>query len=111
MYERMNIVGCGKLGRTLARLWTDHSTLTIQGVLNRTPEHTSTALAFIGAGGIFDRDGRGRGGHPGIDQPGRDGWQRPAGHIGADRPASRGQGRPVMPRYAPVAAMARDEMQ
>ena len=54
MHERMNIVGCGKLGRTLARLWTEHSTLTIQGVLNRAPEHTSTALAFIGAGHAVD---------------------------------------------------------
>ena len=55
MHERMNIVGCGKLGGTLARLWTEHSTLTIQGILNRTPEHTTTALAFIGAGQAVDQ--------------------------------------------------------
>ena len=50
MREQINIVGCGKLGRTLARLWTQHGSLAIQDILNRRPEHSKSALEFIGAG-------------------------------------------------------------
>lgn len=50
MAATLNIVGCGKLGRTLARLWTDHSVLTVQDVLNQSLESAQQAVSFIGAG-------------------------------------------------------------
>ncbi|KIF82603.1 Rossmann-like and DUF2520 domain-containing protein [Noviherbaspirillum autotrophicum] len=50
MAATLNIVGCGKLGRTLARLWTDHSVLTVQDVLNQSLESAQQAVSFVGAG-------------------------------------------------------------
>lgn len=46
----LNIIGGGKVGKTLARLWVKHDTFEVQDVLNRTPESTDLAVAFIGAG-------------------------------------------------------------
>ncbi len=46
----LNIIGCGKLGKTLGRLWADRQVFTIQDVLNREPQHSAQAIAFIGAG-------------------------------------------------------------
>ncbi len=50
MAATLNIVGCGKLGRTLARLWKVHSVLTVQDVLNQSPDSAQQAVSFIGAG-------------------------------------------------------------
>jgi predicted short-subunit dehydrogenase-like oxidoreductase (DUF2520 family) len=55
MEKRLNIIGCGKVGMTLARLWTARQVLTLGQVLNRTLESGRQALAFIGAGGAVHR--------------------------------------------------------
>jgi predicted short-subunit dehydrogenase-like oxidoreductase (DUF2520 family) len=47
---RLNIIGAGKLGRTLGRLWTVKNVFTVQDILNRTVESGRQAAAFIGAG-------------------------------------------------------------
>jgi predicted short-subunit dehydrogenase-like oxidoreductase (DUF2520 family) len=46
----LNIVGAGRVGKTLARLWQQQSTFTMQGVACRTPENAAAACGFIGAG-------------------------------------------------------------
>jgi predicted short-subunit dehydrogenase-like oxidoreductase (DUF2520 family) len=46
----LNIIGCGKLARTLARLWTDKRALSVADVLNRSSESAARAVSFIGAG-------------------------------------------------------------
>lgn len=46
----LNIVGCGKVGRTLARLWHAAGTVQLQDIVNRTPAGTAAAIAFIGGG-------------------------------------------------------------
>lgn len=48
--DSLNVIGAGKLGRTLARAWHQAGTLAIGGVLCRTPAHAADAIAFIGAG-------------------------------------------------------------
>src|ERR1035437_93519 len=46
----MTLVGAGKVGKTLARLWTVNQTFHLQDVLTRTPESAIRAVNFIGAG-------------------------------------------------------------
>ncbi len=46
----LNIVGAGKLGRTLARLWTEAGVFAVQDVLARHDASASAAVEFIGAG-------------------------------------------------------------
>ena len=46
----LNIVGCGRAARTLARLWAAAGTLTIGDVLTRSPASAAEAVAFIGEG-------------------------------------------------------------
>ena len=46
----LNIIGCGRVGRTLARLWRAHDTLQVQDVLTRSASSASEAIAFIGSG-------------------------------------------------------------
>jgi len=48
--KTLNIVGAGRAGRTLARLWFEQGVFAIQCVLNRTPASAREAIAFIGAG-------------------------------------------------------------
>jgi predicted short-subunit dehydrogenase-like oxidoreductase (DUF2520 family) len=50
MTDVLNIVGCGRVGRTLGRLWHERGTFAIGGVLTRHPESAAAALHFIGAG-------------------------------------------------------------
>lgn len=50
MAVTLNIVGCGKLGRTLARLWTDQRIFIVQDILNRSLENAQQAASFVGAG-------------------------------------------------------------
>ncbi len=47
---RLNIIGCGHLGRSLARLWSTHQCFEIGGVLNRSIESSIQAIDFIEAG-------------------------------------------------------------
>jgi predicted short-subunit dehydrogenase-like oxidoreductase (DUF2520 family) len=46
----LSIVGAGRLGRTLGRLWQRIGVVTLQDVLNRSPASSSDAAAFIGGG-------------------------------------------------------------
>lgn len=46
----LSIIGCGSVGRTLGKLWHDAGTFQIAGVLNRSVESATEAVAFIGAG-------------------------------------------------------------
>lgn len=46
----LNIVGCGRAARTLARLWQQGGALRIGDVCNTTPESAAAACAFIAAG-------------------------------------------------------------
>lgn len=48
--QTLNIIGCGKVGKTLARLWAEQGTFIVQDVLNRSAESARQALSFIGAG-------------------------------------------------------------
>lgn len=50
----MNIIGSGKLGRTLARLFSDAELVSIGGIYNRNIESSQSALEFIGAGRIIN---------------------------------------------------------
>ncbi|MBL4782687.1 MAG: DUF2520 domain-containing protein [Porticoccaceae bacterium] len=50
----MNIVGAGKLGRTLARLLSDARLITIGGIYNRDTENSRSARAFIGTGHVVN---------------------------------------------------------
>jgi predicted short-subunit dehydrogenase-like oxidoreductase (DUF2520 family) len=46
----LTIIGCGKLGRTLARLWQMNGCVVIHDVLNTSVESGEQATQFIGAG-------------------------------------------------------------
>ncbi|ABA88566.1 protein of unknown function DUF2520 [Syntrophotalea carbinolica DSM 2380] len=46
----MNIIGCGRLGKTLACLWRKHDMLQVQDVVNRSLPSAQAAIDFIGAG-------------------------------------------------------------
>lgn len=46
----LNLVGCGRVGKTLGHLWHQHETLQIQDVLTTSTESAQAATAFIGAG-------------------------------------------------------------
>lgn len=48
--KTLNIIGAGRVGRTLAALWQRQNHFEIQDVLNRTPESARHAVAFIGVG-------------------------------------------------------------
>lgn len=47
---RLNLVGCGRVGKTLGRLWHSQGALDIQDVLTRSDTTAQVAVAFIGAG-------------------------------------------------------------
>ena len=46
----INVIGCGKVGKTLARLWTEHRVFTVRCVLNRSLESGRRAVQFLGGG-------------------------------------------------------------
>ena len=48
--KSLNIIGCGRVGKTLARLWHDQGRYRIQDVLTRAELSASEAIDFIGAG-------------------------------------------------------------
>jgi predicted short-subunit dehydrogenase-like oxidoreductase (DUF2520 family) len=47
---KLNIIGCGHLGKALAKLWVTHQYFEIGQVLNRSLESSTRATEFIGAG-------------------------------------------------------------
>lgn len=46
----LNIIGAGRVGQTLARLWHGSGTFTVQDVLTRSEPSAQAACSFIGAG-------------------------------------------------------------
>lgn len=53
--NKLNIIGGGRVGRTLASLWEEKRTFAIQDVLDRTPHGARAAVAFIGDGRAVGR--------------------------------------------------------
>ncbi len=51
-----NLIGPGRLGQTLTRLWRDAGLIAVTGILGRAPAHTRSAQEFIGAGRVLDWD-------------------------------------------------------
>lgn len=52
----LNIVGPGRLGRSLARIVWERGQVAIGGIVGRSPVHTGQAVAFIGDGAPADWD-------------------------------------------------------
>ncbi len=52
---RLNLVGAGRVGKALARLWHLHGSLQIQDVLTTSPASAAKAIEFIGAGHAVNR--------------------------------------------------------
>ena len=50
----LNIIGCGKVGKALGRLWHAEGTFIIQDILNRSLASGETAAEFIGSGRAID---------------------------------------------------------
>ena len=50
MAVTLHIVGCGRAGSSLARLWADHGTFSIGQVVNRSIKSSQAAVDFIGQG-------------------------------------------------------------
>ncbi len=48
--QTLNIIGAGRVGQTLARLWQQHGVLAPQHVLTRSAASAQAACAFMGAG-------------------------------------------------------------
>jgi predicted short-subunit dehydrogenase-like oxidoreductase (DUF2520 family) len=48
----LTIIGCGKVGRILGRLWAESKAVDILDILNRSAESGAEAAAFIGAGRV-----------------------------------------------------------
>ena len=53
----LNIIGCGRVGRTLARLWTQSGAFEVQDVLNAHAASAAAAVEFIGAGRAAESSG------------------------------------------------------
>lgn len=50
MIKKLNFIGCGNTGKTLARLWSQQGTFEIGDILNRSEKSALTAVEFIDAG-------------------------------------------------------------
>ncbi|MDR3481698.1 MAG: DUF2520 domain-containing protein [Burkholderiaceae bacterium] len=50
MNNTLSIIGSGKVGRTLGRLWAERKSVALQDVLNRSRQSAQAACDFIGAG-------------------------------------------------------------
>ena len=48
--KSINVIGAGRVGRTLARLWHESATFIVQDVAAATPEGARSAVEFIGSG-------------------------------------------------------------
>lgn len=51
----IHVIGCGKVGQTLARLWTQHRVFQVHGILNRSLESALRAAEFVGVGRAVER--------------------------------------------------------
>ncbi|RJG00844.1 Rossmann-like and DUF2520 domain-containing protein [Noviherbaspirillum sedimenti] len=50
MQKTLTIIGAGRVGKALGKLWTQHQAFRLQDVLNQSPASARRATAFIGAG-------------------------------------------------------------
>ncbi|MBF8179416.1 Rossmann-like and DUF2520 domain-containing protein [Herminiimonas contaminans] len=50
--QTLSIIGCGKVGQTLARLWVQHQTVQLLDILNTSTASGARAAAFAGAGRV-----------------------------------------------------------
>jgi predicted short-subunit dehydrogenase-like oxidoreductase (DUF2520 family) len=50
--QKLNLIGCGRVGKTLGKLWHDRKVLELQDVLTTAPDTAANALDFIGAGRV-----------------------------------------------------------
>lgn len=50
MVTRLHMVGCGRAGRVLARLWLGHEVFRIGWIMNRSPASAAEAAQWIGSG-------------------------------------------------------------
>lgn len=50
MAKTLSIIGCGRVGKTLGRLWHEAGSFKIEGVLNRSLASSTDAVQFIGQG-------------------------------------------------------------
>jgi predicted short-subunit dehydrogenase-like oxidoreductase (DUF2520 family) len=55
MAQTLNLIGAGRVGRTLARLWQQHGVFSMQDVLTGSLDSAQAACAVIGAGRAADR--------------------------------------------------------
>jgi len=53
--KTINIIGCGKVGRTLGRLWTQRRVFAVQHILNRSLASGLRAAEVVGAGKAVER--------------------------------------------------------
>lgn len=53
--KTLNVIGTGRVGRTLASLWEEKHTFAVQHVLDRTLQGARAAVAFVGDGEAVDR--------------------------------------------------------
>jgi predicted short-subunit dehydrogenase-like oxidoreductase (DUF2520 family) len=53
--KTLNVIGAGRVGRTLAALWRQKQVFTVQDVLDGTPEGGRSAVAFIAEGCAVER--------------------------------------------------------
>lgn len=53
--KKLNIIGAGRVGRTLASLWEEKRTFAMQDVLDGTPHGARSAVAFVGDGRAVSR--------------------------------------------------------
>lgn len=54
LQKTLSIVGCGKVGRSLGRLWAGTQVFAVHDVLNRSQQSALDAVVFIGAGRPID---------------------------------------------------------
>ncbi len=52
--QTLNVIGCGHVGQTLARLWTGNAVFEVRGVLNRSQSSGERAIDFVGSGTVVD---------------------------------------------------------
>src|SRR5687768_12409441 len=53
--KTLNVIGAGRVGRTLATLWRHKHVFTVQDVLDGTPAGARSAVAFIAEGSAVER--------------------------------------------------------
>ena len=52
--KTINVIGCGNVGKTLSRLWTENRVFKVQSILNRSLQSSLRAVEFVGGGRAVD---------------------------------------------------------